>query len=81
MEVKGKYGRASSTVGGGLYGRPPPLALCQLLLAWFDMMHAPGFGSRTHGKVVELQYARGDEAGRGSRMGDMATAAGGSALW
>jgi hypothetical protein len=31
MEVKGEYGRASSTVGGGLLnGSPqPPLALCQ----------------------------------------------------
>ncbi|KAH8640120.1 hypothetical protein IG631_03061 [Alternaria alternata] len=31
MEVKGEYGRASSTVRGGLlYGSPPPLPLCQL---------------------------------------------------
>jgi len=31
IEVKGEYGRASSTVGGGLrIGRPPPLILCQL---------------------------------------------------
>jgi hypothetical protein len=30
MEVKGEYGRASSTVGGGLLnGSPPPFALCQ----------------------------------------------------
>lgn len=28
MEVKGEYGMASSTVGGGLYARPPALPLC-----------------------------------------------------
>jgi hypothetical protein len=38
MDVKGEYGRASSTVGGGRYARPPPLALCQLPFMGVDMV-------------------------------------------
>jgi hypothetical protein len=38
MEVKGEYMAASSTVGGGRYARPPPLALCQFPLLRPDMV-------------------------------------------
>jgi len=37
MEVKGEYGMASSTVGGGLYARPPALALCHSPLLYPTM--------------------------------------------
>ena len=40
IEVKGEYGRASSTVGGLRIGRPPPLTLCQLPFIAFPLMQS-----------------------------------------
>ena len=37
MEVKGEYGMASSTVGGGRYASPSPLAVCHPPLLYADM--------------------------------------------
>lgn len=48
MEVNGEYVMASSTVGGGRYGRAPPLEVCQFPLA-YSLMIARGRESCTRG--------------------------------
>jgi hypothetical protein len=40
METNGEYMAASSTVGGGRYASPPPLALCQLPFTYSAMVVA-----------------------------------------
>lgn len=59
MEVKGEYGRASSTVGGRRYGSPPPLALCQLAFSDADMSKAIELGQQrgVDGRSIQLRFA------------------------